>query len=133
MSNSTQGLRGLAWLLVLQSAGELLARALKLPFPGPVVGMVLLLSALRWSLVREPVAACADFLLQHLSLLFVPVGVGVMTHLALVSQYGGRMLVVIVLSTWMGLGVTAWVLFKLTPKAEREAEEAQGDGNAQVR
>ena len=113
-----QGLRGLAWLLALQSAGELLARGLGLPFPGPVVGMVLLLVALRGPVVREPVAACADFLLSHLSLLFVPVGVGVMTHLALVTQYGGRMLVVIVLSTWIGLAVTAFVLFKLSAAEE---------------
>ena len=129
MMQTPLGLRGLAWLLVLQSAGELLARAFGLPFPGPVVGMILLLGALRWPLVREPVAACADYLLQHLSLLFVPVGVGVMTHLGLVSQYGGRMLVVIVLSTWIGLGVTALVLFKLPSKDEMET----GDSDAQVR
>jgi putative effector of murein hydrolase LrgA (UPF0299 family) len=119
------GLRGLAWLLALQSLGELLARGLSLPFPGPVVGMVLLLLALQWPVVRAPVAACAEFLLGHLSLLFVPVGVGVMTHLTLVSQYGGRMLLVIVLSTWIGLGVTAWVLFKLSPNAPRESADAQ--------
>ena len=112
-----QGLRGLAWLLGLQSLGELLARGLALPFPGPVVGMVLLLLALQWAPVREPVAVCAEFLLNHLSLLFVPVGVGVMTHLALVSQYGGRMLLVIVLSTWIGLAVTALVLFRRNPTA----------------
>ncbi|MDP1740671.1 CidA/LrgA family protein [Polaromonas sp.] len=105
-----QGLRGLAWLLLLQSIGELLSRGLSLPFPGPVIGMVLLLLALRWPVVREPVSVCADFLLSHLSLLFVPVGVGVMTHLSLVSQYGGRMLLVIVLSTVIGLAVTALVL-----------------------
>lgn len=116
MNNSTQGLRGLAWLLALQSLGELLARGLGLPFPGPVVGMVLLLVALRWPLVREPVAVCADFLLQHLSVLFVPVGVGVMTHLALLSEYGGRLVLVIVLSTWVCLGVTALVLYKLSPE-----------------
>ena len=104
------GLRGLAWLLLLQSIGELLSRGLSLPFPGPVIGMVLLLVALRWSVVREPVSVCADFLLSHLSLLFVPVGVGVMTHLSLVSQYGGRMLLVIVLSTLIGLAVTALAL-----------------------
>ena len=106
------GLRGLAWLLALQSIGELLARAFSLPFPGPVVGMLLLLLALRWSAVRAPVAACAEFLLSHLSLLFVPVGVGVMTHLGLLGQYGLRMLLVIVLSTWIGLAVTALVLHK---------------------
>ena len=101
-----QALRGLAWLLVFQSIGELLARGLKLPFPGPVMGMLLLLLALRWQVVREPVGLCADFLLSHLSLLFVPVGVGVMTHLSLVNQYGFRMLLVIVLSTLAGLAVT---------------------------
>ena len=111
-----QGLRGLAWLLLLQSIGELLSRGLSLPFPGPVIGMMLLLVALRWPVVREPVAACADFLLAHLSLLFVPVGVGVMTHLSLVSQYGGRMLLVIVLSTLIGLAVTVLTLHVLWRK-----------------
>ena len=106
-----QGLRGLAWLLVFQSVGELLSRGLSLPLPGPVLGLVLLLAALRFEPIREPVGECAGFLLSHLSLLFIPVGVGVMTHLALVSQYGGRMLLVIALSTWIGLAVTALVLF----------------------
>ena len=105
-----KGLRGLAWLLVFQSIGEVLARGFALPLPGPVLGLMLLLAALRFPLVREPVGECADFLLSHLSLLFIPVGVGVMTHLALLSQYGGRMLFVIVLSTWIGMGVTVLVL-----------------------
>ncbi|GAA4357425.1 CidA/LrgA family protein [Variovorax defluvii] len=106
-----QGLRGLAWLLVLQSIGEVLSRGLSLPLPGPVLGLVLLLAALNFDIVREPVAECAGFLLSHLSLLFVPVGVGVMTHLALLAQYGGRMLFVIAISTWIGLAVTATVLY----------------------
>ena len=112
-------LRGFAWLLVLQSAGELLAHALHLPFPGPVVGLVLLLGALRFELVRTPVAACADFLLAHLSLLFVPVGVGVMTHLGLIAEHGVRMLAVIALSTWVGLAVTALTLRALMRRQPR--------------
>ena len=111
-------LRGLAWLLALQSVGELLARGLSLPFPGPVIGMVLLLVALQASAVRAPVQACANFLLAHLSLLFVPVGVGVITHLGLLGQYGGRMLLVVVLSTWLGLAVTAGVLRLLREKSD---------------
>jgi holin-like protein len=113
-----QALRGLAWLLVFQSVGELLARGLKLPFPGPVVGMLLLLLALRFQAVREPVGVCSDFLLSHLSLLFVPVGVGVMTHLSLVSQFGFRMLAVIVLSTLVGLAITVLCLYG--PKSEKD-------------
>jgi len=111
-------LRGLAWLLALQSVGELLARGLSLPFPGPVIGMLLLLLALRVPAVREPVAACANFLLMHLSLLFVPVGVGVMTHLGLIGQYGVRILAVIVLSTWIGLAVTVLALHLFKGKSD---------------
>lgn len=120
-------LRGLAFLLLLQSLGELLSRGLSLPFPGPVIGMLLLLLALRWPLVRQPVAACADFLLSHLSLLFVPVGVGVMTHLSIVSQYGGRMLAVLVLSTLIGLAVTALLLNRLWRQSPPDsAEDSDG-------
>ena len=114
-------LRGMAWLLIFQSAGELLARGLGLPLPGPVIGMVLLLVALRWPAVQTPVAICAEFLLSHLSLLFVPVGVGVMTHLSLVSQYGARMLAVVVLSTLAGLGVTVLSLHLLRDRQPLEA------------
>jgi holin-like protein len=122
-----QALRGLAWLLAFQSVGELLSRGLHLPFPGPVVGMVLLLLALRWQVVREPVASCADFLLAHLSLLFVPVGVGVMTHLSLVSQYGFRMLAVVVVSTLVGLLVTVLSLHWLR---DRNADASEGQPDA---
>ena len=119
-----QALRGLAWLLALQSVGELMTRGWPLPFPGPVIGMMLLLVALRWNVVREPVAACADFLLAHLSLLFVPVGVGVMTHLSLVSQYGVRMLAVVVLSTLTGLVVTVLSLHFLRGRTDPIGEES---------
>lgn len=109
-------LQGLAFLLLMQSAGEALSHFLSLPVPGPVVGMVALLLALRWAPVQEAVAPAAVFLLNHLSLLFVPVGVGVMTHLALLSAYGLQLVVVIVLSTWIGMAVTALVLRLLQPK-----------------
>ena len=103
-------LQGLALLLLMQSAGEALSHFLQLPVPGPVVGMVLLLLALRWAPVQQAIAPAAGFLLTHLSLLFVPVGVGVMTHLALLGTHGLRLVVVIVLPTWIGMAVTALVL-----------------------
>lgn len=120
------GLRGLALLLLFQAAGEGLTLAFRLPFPGPVVGLVLLLVALRWTWIREPVQAAADVLLAHLSLLFVPVGVGVITHLDLVSRYGPQLLAAIVISTWLGMAVTALVLRALL----RQRSTAQGQGDA---
>jgi len=114
-------LQGFAWLLVCQSVGEVLARLAHLPLPGPVLGMLLLAGLLAWPRVRAPVQVAAEGLLAHLSLLFVPVGVGVMTHLALLSQYGSRIALALVLSTWIGLAVAALVLRALLRPGEDDA------------
>lgn len=73
-------------LLSCQLVGELLTRALHLPVPGPVLGMVLLfvLLLVRHREGEQPPASLtqvADTLLGHLGLLFVPAGVGVVVLL----------------------------------------------------
>ncbi len=122
-----QALRGVTWLLVLQLAGEALAHLLKLPFPGPVVGMLLLVAALAFPLVREPVHVAAGFLLSHLSLLFVPVGVGVITHLDLLRDYGLKLMLVIALSTWAGMAVTVLLVRALMRGQFTAKEEGATD------
>ncbi len=121
-------LKGLAWLLLAQSAGEALVRLAGVGLPGPVVGLLLMLLLLNIGPVRETVGAAADTLLAHLSLLFVPVGVGVMTHVGLIAEYGVRMLAAVVLSAWIGMAVTAWVLRALLREAPPEADAAPGAG-----
>lgn len=106
-------LQGLAWLLGLQALGELIARGLGLPFPGPVIGLLLLVPTLSFESVQHSVRGAAEFLLSHLSLLFVPVGVGVMTHLTLLADNGVKLAIVIVTSTLVGLLATAWTLHRL--------------------
>lgn len=118
-------LQGLTWLLVLQLAGEALSRALRLPVPGPVIGMLLLWPALSFAPVREQVTQTARFLLGHLSLLFIPVGVGVITHLDVLGHYGLRLALVIVLSTWIGIAVTALVLRALMRSHARPLDELE--------
>ena len=122
-------LQGVAWLLALQALGELLGRALGLPIPGPVIGLLLLLVALRLPSIQASVGEAANFLLSHLSLLFVPVGVGVMTHLGLLEAHGGRVVAVIVLSTWVGLGATAWTLHWLLRRQARTASHPLADSD----
>ncbi len=74
-------LAGITLLLGYQLAGEVLVVALGLPLPGPVLGMLLLLLTLAVRpAVSTQVEGPAEGLLGHLSLLFVPAGVGVMVH-----------------------------------------------------
>lgn len=86
-----------------------MVRVAALPVPGPVVGMVLLFAAL---LMRAPLPKetgdTADGILKHLSLLFVPAGVGVVQHFTLLGGEGVRLLIVVVLGTVITLAVTAF-------------------------
>jgi holin-like protein len=121
-------LQGLALLLLAQSAGELLVRALRLPLPGPVLGLGLVLALLAWAptrrLVAAPVEAAADGLLAHLSLLFVPLGVGVIAHLGLLGGHALALALVVLVSTLAGLVVTGLVLQALWPELPEPVEAA---------
>ncbi len=69
-------------LLGSQLLGEAATRLLGLTIPGPVLGLVLLAAAAASSVrVRDAVEPTATGLLRHLSLLFVPAGVGIVQHL----------------------------------------------------
>src|SRR3954447_16669183 len=83
-------LQAFALLLLSQLSGEGITRGLGLPVPGPVIGLVLmaigLLIAQRVDFVRTEtieetaLGRTATGLLGHLSLLFVPAGVGIVQH-----------------------------------------------------
>jgi len=98
-------------LLVCQLAGEILVIATGLPVPGPVVGMAVLFAGLvlRGG-IPQGLDRMADALLSHLSLLFVPAGVGVMLHARLI---GAELLPIagsVIISTMVTIVVTAWTM-----------------------
>jgi holin-like protein len=95
-------------LLIYQLIGETLTFALGLPIPGPVIGMALLLAtlALRPALLAR-IKATGNTLLSHLSLLFVPAGVGVMVHFARLSDEGVAIIAAVVGSTQLAIVATA--------------------------
>ena len=104
-------LEALATLLVFQTIGEVLSYLLRLPVPGPVLGMVLLLVVL----MARPAAVdtlrpTSLELLKHLSLLFVPAGVGVMLHVARISDEWLPIIVALLVSTALAIAVTALVI-----------------------
>lgn len=94
----------LVTILGFQLVGEVVSRGLHLPLPGPVVGLVLLLAAMR---LRPGLAGwlrpVGQGLLAHLSLFFVPAGVGIVAHLPLLRDQGLALLAAIVVSTVLAL------------------------------
>jgi len=104
----------LALILLCQLTGEVLVRLTHLPIPGPVIGMGLLFAGL---VIRGGLPAkletTADGLLSHLSLLFVPAGVGIMRHLDLILAQWKPIAAALVLSTALTIGATGFLMQRL--------------------
>ena len=103
---------------------EVVARGLNLPVPGPVLGMLFLFLAL--ALRGGPgheLQTTSQNLLQHLSLLFVPAGTGIMIHLHRVADEWLPLLLSLLISTVATLVVTALVM-KLCMRGQTTPEEA---------
>ncbi|TVQ38586.1 MAG: CidA/LrgA family protein [Geminicoccaceae bacterium] len=110
-------------LLLCQLVGEVVVRALGVPVPGPVLGMVLLFVGL---CIKGSVPPALDevggTLLRHLSLLFVPAGVGVISYLALIEAELLPLALAVVPGTLIALVVTGWAMSWLT---RRQPEDEQ--------
>ena len=106
----------LSLILLCQLGGEAFVRGLKLPMPGPVIGLMLLLALLllrdrfgaiaRGPLQGDGVESASRGLLANLSLLFVPAGVGVVQKLDLIVNHGIAFLGVLAISVLITLLVT---------------------------
>ena len=118
-------INALAILLFFQLIGEVLSQMFKLPVPGPVVGTLLLFGVL-WvpSDLSERLRETAQRILQHLSLLFVPAGVGVMLHAQRVTDEWLAISVALIVSTALTIAATALTISALARLLKkREADE----------
>jgi holin-like protein len=120
-------LGALTLLLVYQLVGEVLVLLLKLPVPGPVLGMLLLfLTLVARRGVPEELRTASNGILQHLSLLFVPAGVGIMVHVGRLKAEWLPILVALVVSTLLTIAVTALVMEALLRvRGKRDAPAAE--------
>lgn len=101
-------IHGLLAILLCQLAGEAVTRALGLPLPGPVLGMVAMVVALRLSsrLARVVMPVARGFL-GHMSLLFIPAGVGVVGHMSTLGAQGLPILLALIGSTVLAIAAGA--------------------------
>ena len=120
-------LNGVTLLLVYQLTGEILVRLLGLPIPGPVLGMVMLFVTL---MIRgsapDSLSEASSALLSHLSLLFVPAGVGMMTHFGRIADEGLPITLALFLSTVITMVATALIMQLTTRWFVRSVSEQGG-------
>lgn len=124
----------LSLILLCQLAGEIIVRALHAPVPSAVLGFMLLFGVLllrdRFAvLARGPlrpggIEGTAKAMLAHMSLLFVPAGVGVVQKLDLIAAHGVAIALVLagsVILTLLATVTTFLVVGRMVaPAGERE-------------
>ncbi|MDY7538876.1 CidA/LrgA family protein [Undibacterium sp. 5I1] len=98
-------------LLIFQCLGEGVVYVTALPIPGPVVGMLLLFFflLLKKDLAQKLAPTVQEFL-RHLSLLFIPAGVGIMVYGQRVLDEWFPLVLALLISTALSIVVTAVVV-----------------------
>jgi putative effector of murein hydrolase LrgA (UPF0299 family) len=128
----------LAVILLCQLVGEVIARGLGLPIPGPVVGMAVMLVVLALreryrAVLPKPMTGdglerAGRGILSHLSLLFVPAGVGVIQNLQVFGDYGVALAAALIVSTLAALLATVatfiWVAKRFAAPEPEQTPDA---------
>ena len=109
-------------IFLFQLIGELVQKVLELNIPGPVIGLILLLSILLLSKKYDHIVIqnlkinlinSAENLVNYIPLFFLPVGVGVVMHLSFLEGSLAKVLFIIVFGTLITLALTGLLMEKL--------------------
>jgi holin-like protein len=102
---------GLVQILIWQGLGELISKFFIPDIPGPVIGLLLLLTFLVIKgEINQPLGMVADTFRQHLGLLFVPASVGVVLFLPDLKTHALAVTLALLVSVVLTIAVTALVL-----------------------
>ena len=112
-------LKSIFIIFLFQLIGESVQKYFELTIPGPVIGLILLLISfillknsknIFVNKAKNEIISTATYISGYLSLLFVPIGVGVVMHLSYLEKNYIEVLGVVFFSTILTIGFTALVM-----------------------
>ena len=112
-------LRSFYIILLYQLVGETIQKLLNIIIPGPVIGLVLLLITFifikkfkdkKVLQIKKDVIKTGNIIVSHLSLLFIPIGVGVVMHISYLGENLFQVFAVIVIGTLLTVAFTAKIM-----------------------
>lgn len=116
-----------AIILLVSALGELLKYFIPLPIPASIYGLVLMLIALMTGIIKlEKIEATADFLLDIMTIVFIPGGVGLITAWEPIKAMLVPAMVIIIATSVLMIGVTGAVtqlMIHLKSKKEGKGNE----------
>ena len=122
-------LRAIFVIFFFQLLGEALKKFFEMLIPGPVIGLILLLITLIFlkrfktrdiNNLKSDVLNTSNYILSYLSLLFVPIGVGVVMHLSYLENNLFKVLIIVFISTVLTIGLTAFLMEKINKRINKK-------------
>ena len=112
---ASQLVRSASILVLFLYLGKVIQYLSHLPIPGSIFGLLLLFSALSLRLIPlDYILPTGSFLLNYITLFFVPVGVGLLQYSQLLSTYWVTIVVSSVISTIATLISVGWLYQRLS-------------------
>ena len=114
-------LRSLFIIFFFQLLGEVIQKFFEINIPGPVIGLILLLlvfiffikNASPFRKIKKEISETSHQIIKYLSLLFVPIGVGVVMHINYLGDNLFKILAIIIIGTLSTLVFVAYVMEKI--------------------
>ena len=114
-------LRSLFIIFFYQLLGEVIQKIFEIKIPGPVIGLILLLLSfiifskkiIRSKKIIKEISVTSNQIINYLSLLFVPIGVGVVMHIDYLGDNLFKIFSIIIIGTLATLVFTAFVMEKI--------------------
>ncbi len=125
-------LKSIFIIFLFQLIGETIQKYFDLTIPGPVIGLILLLITLILlkgtkniyiKNTKEEISSTSNYITSYLSLLFVPIGVGVVMHLSYLEKNYIPVLAVIFISTTLTIGFTALLMEKINNQLKKNVRK----------
>lgn len=111
----------LSILVIIYQVGNLTSKYLHLQIPGNVIGIVLLFLLLWSGLIKvEQIESAVGFLLKHLGFFFIPISVGLMTLGDIIITKGWILLVILLISAFIGIVAAGKTTQSVIEKNEKE-------------
>ena len=77
--------------------GNVISNVFRLPVPGSILGMILLFLTLQFKILEfRHVDEAGSFLINNMTILFLPAGVGIMAKWNLISHFWAQILLIVV-------------------------------------
>lgn len=119
-------IREVLWIIFFTFVGEVCNKLLPLPVPAGVYGLIFMLIFLKQGILPlEEVEQAGNFLLETMSMMFLPASVGIMTVTKLLMPVLFPYLVIILLSTFIVMTVTGLVSEEILRKTESKGDKIQ--------